>query len=522
MSEAALPAPIQAMLSPQIYPHPVREPIELIQTHASFVVLTGDYAYKIKKAVDFGFFDYSTLEKRHHFCSEELRLNRRMAPDLYLDLVILTKVNSGSHVNVELNGSGSVVEYAVKMKQFPQEALLSYLFDQGQLTEDHLVQWGKVIAQFHAQAETNDRIRSFGQVDQIKPAFDQNYQQTQVYIGGPQTQDQFDQTRAFTDRFFLDHADHFAERIQQNRIRECHGDLHLRNICLWQGKILPFDCIEFNEAFRFVDVMYDLAYGVVDLQAGDRVDLANAYLNTYLEETGDWVGLKVLPIYLIRQAYVRAKVTSFLLKDPSLNANEYEQLQDPDHVQIFEKAARYYRLAWQYTQPRQGQLILMSGLSGSGKSTVARYVARQVNGIQIRSDAVRKHLAGISIHARGDQGIYSAAMTQATYRRLEELGIQLAQQGYSVILDAKYDRPELRESVIEAAEQYGIPLEILHCFAPTEVLRQRLQERSGDITDATVDLLDRQQQAWTPFSAKEQPYVVPLDTSHRWQDHIPA
>ncbi len=501
MAEVSLPVFVEQMLQPGFYPHPVQEPIQLIQTHVSYVFLTGDYAYKVKKPVNFGFLDFSTLEKRKHFCEEELRLNQRGAKELYLEVLPLTMVAGQYH----LGGKQQVVEYTLKMRQFPQEALLSEMFVQGKLQESHLQQLGKEVAKFHAQTATNDYIRSFGEVAQIRAAFDENYQQTEKYIGGPQTQTQFAETKQYTDKFFRERTKVFKSRMSGDFIRECHGDLHLRNIALWQDRFLLFDCIEFNEPFRFVDVMYDVAFAVMDLEARQRQDLANAFLNSYVEETGDWEGLQVLPLYLSRQAYVRAKVNSFLLDDPGVP----EQVK----LEIAETAAGYYKQAWEYTKPRQGRLILMSGLSGSGKSTTARYLARQLGAIHVRSDAVRKHLAGIPLMQRGEDDLYTPQMTQQTYTRLQELGIMLATEGFTVILDAKYDRQQLRLEAIAQATEKGIPLHILCCQAPLEVIRQRLQNRSDDIADATVDLLPLQQKSAQEFTEQEKPLVKILDTT---------
>jgi uncharacterized protein len=501
MTDATLPALIQQMLRPEFYPHPVQEPIQLIQTHVSYVLLTGEYAYKAKKPVNFGFLDYSTLEKRHHFCQEELRLNQRGAAALYLEVLPVSQVGE----TFQLGRDQSPVDYLVKMQQFPQETLLTGLYERGELTEDLLVDLAKAIATFHLTATTNDYIRSFGEVKKVREAFDENYQQTEKYIGGPQTQSQFDETQQYSDRFFAENQALFTSRISNNWIRECHGDLHLRNICLWKDHLYLFDCIEFNEPFRFVDVMFDIAYIVMDLEARNRPDLSTIFLNTYVEQTGDWEGLQVLPIYVSRQTYVRAKVTSFLLDDPSVSTADKQAASDT--------AAMYYKLAWQYTQPRQGQLILMSGLSGSGKSTTARHFARHLGAIHIRSDAARKHLGGIALDQRGGEDLYTPEMTQKTYDRLLNLGLTLAQQGYTVILDAKYDRQSLRTPVIQAIQSLAspIPLKILHCTAPVEVLQTRLQQRTGDIADATADLLP--QQYMEPFTETELPYVTTIDTT---------
>ncbi|MES1023338.1 AAA family ATPase [Gloeocapsa sp. BRSZ] len=489
-SNTLLPALIQQMMQPEFYPHPVKEPIELIQTHVSYVLLTGDYAYKLKKPVNFGFLNYSTLELRQHFCQEELRLNQRGAGEIYLEVLPITQQD-----RYHLGGMGEPVEYVLKMRQFPQEALFLSMFERGELDEARMEELGRVVAQYHAQTATNDYIRKFGEVEQVRQSIDENYDQTVKYIGGSQTRSQFEETKKYTDNFFAQRQQLFTDRIANDWIRECHGDLHLRNICLWHDKILLFDCIEFNEPFRFVDVMFDIAYAVMELEMLRRPDLGNAYLNTYIEQTGDWEGLQVLPLYLSRQSYVRAKVNSFLLDDPGV----------PETVkqEAAKTAAAYYKLAWEYTKPRQGKLILMSGLSGSGKSTVARQLARNTKAIHIRSDAVRKHLAGIPLLERGGDEIYTTEMTQKTYARLLDLGLMLATQGYTVILDAKYDRISLRHEAIASAQVQQLPLQIIHCTAPIEVLRDRLSSRTGDIADATIDLLETQQVAFEPFTTEE-------------------
>lgn len=499
MTDTALPALIQQMQQPGFYPHPVTEPIELIQTHVSYVLLTGDYVYKLKKPVNFGFLDFSTLEKRQTFCQEELRLNQRGAAELYVEMLPLTQTGE----MFQLGGDGTVVEFCVKMHQFPQSALFTELFDRGELTEGLLQRLAKTLAAFHAKAEINDEIRSYGLVENIKLSIDENYEQTEKYIGIAQTQAQFDQTQQYTDRLFSERADLFNQRIADDWVRECHGDVHLRNIALWKDEILLFDCIEFNKPFRFVDVMFDTAYIVMDLDVRDRPDLSNAFLNAYVEQTGDWDGLQILPFYISRQSYVRAKVTSFLLDDPSV----------PEAVkrEAAETAGRYYRLAWEYTQPQQGKLILMAGLSGSGKSTVARELARKEGAIQIRSDAVRKHLAGMALDAQGGDDLYTPEMSDRTYSRLLELGISLATQGYTVILDAKYDRRSHRQAAIDQAAAHQIPLQILYCTAPLEVLQSRIQQRQHDISDATAAIVAAQ--TMEAFSPEEAALVTTIDTT---------
>ena len=508
MTDTFVPPLIQQMLQPGFYPHGVTEPVRVIQTHASFVLLTGDYTYKIKKPVNFGFLDYSTLAKRQHFCNEELLMNQRTAPEIYVEVLPIIQTGDSFQLGSNLPAITSAeitVEYVLKMREFPQDSLLLSLLERGLLTEQLMAGLGREVANFHRTAISNSYIRRFGEVSQIRTAIDNNYLISEKYIGGPQTQTQYQETKDYTDAFFAENPELFNRRIAHNKIRQCHGDLHLRNIALWQDKILLFDCIEFNEQFRFVDVMYDVAFTVMDLESRGRRDLGNAFLNTYIEQTGDWEGLQLLPLYLSRQAYVRAKVTSLMLDDPAISTAQ--------KAEISETAAHYYKLAWQYTKPRRGKLTLMSGLSGSGKSTAARYLARHTGAIHIRSDAVRKHLGGIPLNERGGQDLYSDEMTAQTYGRLLELGIILADRGWDVILDAKFDRQNLRTDAIDRAQSHGLPLQIIYCTAPIEVLQERLQQRSGDIADATAELLSSQQAAFQPFTELEQISVNIVDTA---------
>lgn len=530
--DETLPPVVQALLRPDAYPHPVQEPIQLLQTHVSYVFLTGDYVYKVKKPVNFGFLDYSTLELRRQYCDREIELNQRGAGDLYLGVVAIAPAGETCRIvpdGMDAGGrdpeskisdpngktgdpndktgdpAGDPVEYAVKMQQFPQDALLTKLFERGELTPELLDQLARAIADFHRSAPSSDYIREFGRSDRIKQAFDENFAQTTGYIGGPQTQQQFDDTQAWTEAFFAHNGPLIQQRIESGWIRNCHGDLHLGNICQWRDRLYLFDCIEFNEPFRYVDVMFDIAYIIMDLDARDRPDLAAGFLNTYVERTGDWEGLQILPLYVNRQTYVRAKVISFLLNDPAIPAS--------DRDAAATTAARYYRQAWHYTQPRQGRLYLTCGLSGAGKSTTARALAAQTGAIHIRSDAVRKHLGGVPLDERGSQSLYSPEMTAQTYDRLCHLGLTLARCGYLVILDAKYDRQALRGAVLDAAQTADIPVQILQCQAPVAVLRDRLHHRTGDIADATADLLDAQVAAFEPLSEAEQAHGVVIDTT---------
>jgi uncharacterized protein len=504
-----LPILIEQMLSSDFYDHEVTEPIVLMQTHISFVLLTGKYAYKIKKPMNFGFLDFSTLEKRQHFCQEEIRLNRRLAPELYLAVRPIAETDHKFGF-VPNNSDPEVepVEHAIQMLQFSQDDLLINLFESEKLTLENVIDIGKQLAGFHAHAATSDRIASFGTMTAVRAVAEDNYQHTQKYIGIAQTQAQFDQTRAYTESFFTEHEDLFRDRIAIGKVKECHGDLHLKNICVYNGKIQIFDCIEFNEPFRNSDVVYDAAFLYMDLQFRGRPDLANAFLNTYLEQTGDYAAVQLLPLYCSMRAYIRAKVTSFLLDDPNIPAEVKQNAQT--------EAAAYYQLACRYTQPQQGKILIMSGLSGTGKSKTSRAISHKFEAIHLRSDAIRKHLAGIDLMERGGQEIYTPEMTQKTYNRLCELGILLAKQGFTVILDAKYDRIALRAQVIETATSAQIPYQIVYCTAPMEVLEKRLRDRAAansNIADATVDLLASQKNSFENFTPQEKLHWSEVNTN---------
>ena len=496
-----LPPVVRRMLERDFYPHPVTDPITLIQTHISYVLLTGQYAYKVKKPVNLGFLDFTTLQSRQHFCLEEVRLNRRGAPDIYLEVLPICREGDG----FRLGGRGTAAEYAVKMRQFPHDALFSVLLPQGRLSADLVEELGKAVAGYHLACETNPHISAYGAPAWVKKTIDDNYAHTLPFVGDLQTHEHYQQTKNFTDSFFRDSGKLIDARAAGGFVRECHGDLHLGNICLWQGKVLFFDCIEFSESLRSIDVVQDAAFAAMDLEAAGRTDLAALYINTYAEHTGDWEGLQLLRLYLCRHACVRAMVNSMIAFD--------QEMPEPERNQARSKAKSYYELGWQYALPRKGRLILMSGLSGSGKSTLARRLAQRLGALHLRSDAVRKHLAQVGLGEKGDDTFYTAAMTRQTYSRLLELGLLLARGGATVILDAKYDRRAFRESAIEGAGTAGLAIRIIHCAAPQEVLSRRLNQRRGDVSDAGPELLERQQREFEDFAEHERTAVTVVDTS---------
>ena len=431
-----LPPLVAAMTETDFYPHAVTHPVRLIQTHISYVLLTGTHAYKLKKDVNFGFLDFSTLEKRAHFCQEELRLNQQHAPELYQEVVPIYARADGTF---SLTPGGRIAEYAVKMREFPQDAVLSAMFNQGRLDEHLIRELGCRVAEMHARARTDERISSYGTVDKVRAVSDDNFTTTEAMIGHGQTCEQFERTRSFCDGIFRDHPDWFYRRQTGGYIRECHGDLHLNNVCYFDNGLHPFDCIEFNPMFRNIDVLYDAAFMVIDLAFRERHDLASLFLNTWLERTGDYRGAVLVPLYCSMRAYIRAKVYSLMLQDPHIS-EEQERL-------ALTKSSAFYKLAAFYARPAHPAIWIVSGLSGSGKSTVAGHLAGHLNAIHLRSDAVRKHLAGVPLDLRGGPDLYTQERTDVTYAALCETGLYLARTGLSVVLDARYSRINQRAAV---------------------------------------------------------------------------
>ena len=336
--DATLPFLIQQMLQPGFYAHPVQEPIQLLQTHISYVVLTGEYAYKIKKSIQFGFLDFSTLEKRQYFCHEELRLNQRLSPELYLGVLPILECE-GQYQFGTNDPAHTAVEYALQMREFPQEILLSRRFEDNKLTPDIVRQLAMQVADFHSSAVTNAEVTAYGSIESVQTVNNSNHAISAEFIDISQTQQQFNETHAFATQFFEQHADWFAQRQTEGKVRECHGDLHLNNVCIYQDAIQIFDCIEFNQEFRNIDVVYDAAFLVMDLEFRGRVDLANLFLNTYLEQTGDYRGATLLPLYLSMRAYIRGNVNSLALNDAAISAT--------DKAAFLGRAQAYYRQAWE-------------------------------------------------------------------------------------------------------------------------------------------------------------------------------
>jgi aminoglycoside phosphotransferase family enzyme len=306
---------VEALMKPEAYDEDPGH-IELVQTHISFVFLTRNFVYKVKKAVDLGFLDFTTLEKRRFFCEKELGLNRRLCEGMYLEVVPINRSNV-----IKIKGKGETVEYAVKMKRIPQEKMLSKLLEKNKVDNELIGRIAKIIAEFHSKAETNRRISEFGSLAIIETNWEENFDQTKEFVGTTISTTDFKLIRERINDFMRRNVSLFEKRIAEGRVRDCHGDIHSGNIFI-ADRIYIFDAIEFNERFRYSDVASDIAFLAMDLDFKERTDLSNFFVKRYVEYSGDQELMRLFPFYKCYRAYVRGKVVSFKLEDPSVGSEE--------------------------------------------------------------------------------------------------------------------------------------------------------------------------------------------------------
>lgn len=497
---------IAALRDPGCYPHPVTQ-IEILETHISWVVLTGRYAYKIKKPVNLGFLDFTTLEKRAFYCREELRLNRRLAPALYLEVVGIG--GSPEHPRV---GGGEAVEYAVRMTQFGQDQLASRLLNSGKLMPQHIEQLAQKIAAFHQQAARAESGSRFGSLQSITAQALQNFDQIAALAGAAEDRAALDHLRTWTEHELSARRDSFATRLSSGWVRDCHGDLHLGNIALIDGEITPFDCIEFNAELRWNDVASEVAFLAMDLIDRGRPDFAFLFLNGYLEVGGDYGAVGVLRFYLVYRAMVRAKVHCLRAHQP--------QISDAEHMRLLAAYRGYLNLAKRFTLRRTPALIIMHGLSGSGKSMISQALLQAMGAIRIRSDVERKRLHGMPMleHAADGvaAGIYSETVTQRVYGHLARLAREVIVSGYPAILDGAFLKRWQRELMRDLARELGSPFVIAGLQAPESVLCERIARRSGgghDASDAGLAVLSHQIASHDPIADDERACTVILSAA---------
>jgi aminoglycoside phosphotransferase family enzyme/predicted kinase len=480
-----------ALADPANWPGDNHE-LRLLQTHISSVLLADQDAYKLKKPLDLGFLDYSTLEKRRHYCDEELRLNGRLAPEIYLDVVPIT----GSLEQPCIGGEGEPIEWAVHMRRFDPDAVLAECPQQ--LNESLIDTLAERIAAFHRDAAVAPP--EFGTPDEVAEHMADNIRQIRARRGAERAK--LDKLGAWIEQRLAGCRALIEQRRSSGHIRECHGDLHLGNIVLIDGRPVVFDGIEFNPGLRFIDVYADLAFLTMDLARLGRGDLARRLLDRYLRHTGDYGGLPLLRLYEVYRAMVRAKVAAIRAGERDLSAVEREQ--------VVAELRRYLRVATQLTRPVRRGLVITCGVSGSGKSVAADRMLAVAPVVRIASDVERKRLAGLAPQARTDSDLdaelYSPAMTERTYRRLAELAQTVVQAGFVAVVDATFLDAARRRDFAELAAWLQVPFLILDCDAPVDVLEQRVTARTAagvDVSEADVRVLHKQLAQRQPLSEQE-------------------
>lgn len=477
--------------------------VRRFETHISWVLVAGEYAYKIKKAVRLPYLNFSTLDARRYYCREEVRLYRRLAPDLYLDIVAL----SGSPERPEIGGAGEAIEYAVRMRAFGQEALWSFRVEHDLLGPRDADGLALELARFHTAAAPAPPDTAWGTPDTVAATFAATLDELAALAGDAGTRECVAALRTWETQERARRAAVFGQRRAEGRVRECHGDLHSANVLTLDGRVQVFDCLEFREGQRWIDVMDDLAFIHMDLVRHGRPDLAATLLSGYLEATGDYGGLAVLPYYSVHRALVRAKVMLLRSGQAQPSAGDEDACE--------RDAAAYLDAAVRCARPGRAAVMITHGYSGSGKSTFARALVPVLGAVQVRSDVERKRLHGLPVTARpsaqGGEALYGEAATLRTYARLCELASVVVAAGWPVVVDAAFLTQAQRASFRALAASLDVPFFVFDIRAGSQTMVERLharQEAGGDASDAGVEVLERQMRAAEALGAMERAIVV--------------
>lgn len=485
---------IDALRQPTAYPDPV-DAVEVRQTHISVVFLAGSLVYKLKKPVNLGFLDFSTVEKRRHFCDEEVRLNRRLAPEVYLGVVPVTATAG----RVKLEGEGEVIDWVVKMQRLPEEATLLRRLQRGEVGVELLEVLAHKLARFHAEAEAGPRIATFGRFESVAQNIRENFAQSAPQVGITVSRPVFDRLRILHEEVLVAQRPLIEQRAAQGVPRDTHGDLHLDHIYLFPEKRPPadlviIDCIEFNERFRYGDPVADMAFLTMDLTFQGRRDLAQAFAEAYFRSAGDGPGRDLLPLYVAYRAVVRGKVEGFALTE--------KEIPEAERARALTQSRAHWLLALaELERPeRRPCLVLVAGLPGAGKSTLAQSLAEKTGFQVIRSDVVRKELAGQAAEKQEvsplGEGLYTAAWTERTYAECLRRAEQLLFEGQRVLVDANFRQEQHRRLFLEAAVRWGVPVRLLVCQADPETIRNRLAQRREGPSDADWSIYQQLAGQW--------------------------
>ena len=477
-----------------------------IETHISYVLLTGTHAYKIKKAVALPFLDFTTLAARRRYCDEELRLNRRLAPQLYLDVVPIT----GTPAQPRAAGTGAAQEYALRMREFPQEALWCNVLERDELEPRHIDALAVEVASFHARAPRAPPASGYGEQRGILATALANFETLETRARDPSERAVLTRLERWTRHGFAACRDAFDRRVRQGAIRECHGDLHLANIALIDDAPVIFDCIEFDPALRFIDPLSEVAFTVMDIDHRGHPMLARRFLSAYLEQSGDYGGVPVLRFYLVYRAMVRAKIDILRAAQAPAAAGR---------AAFAAEERAYLQLAAAYARPSEPAVVLMHGLSGCGKTVLSELILERTGAVRIRTDVERKRLAGLGPAQRSGsgvaRGIYDADSTRRTYEHVLACARDVLEGGFGVILDGAFLHRWQRDLFRSLAQARGLPFVIVDCNASEDTLRQRVEARARaarDASEADLAVLSRQIDTREALAPEERAVAVAFDT----------
>ncbi|MEO6422622.1 MAG: AAA family ATPase [Candidatus Nitrotoga sp.] len=470
-----LPTLIRALFSPSCYDHAVGK-VQLIETHISWVLLTGEYAYKLKKPLNLGFLNFSTLEQRQQACVEEVSLNRRLAPDIYIGVVAIT----GNSDTPSIDGQGEIIEYAVKMRQFPVDATLDSIDERGNLANEQIDQLAARLAHFHlTECARASEDSQWGDPGKIAQSVVENFQSLSGLLKGTTEKKRLAELQCWSDAEHDRLTPLMSKRKRDGWIRECHGDLHLGNLAWVKGQLIIFDCIEFNSALRWIDVISEVAFCYMDLLHRQHCDLAMRFLNAWLEASGGYDGMALLRYYVVYRALVRAKVAALSSRQAS----------DGNTEASYAEVGNFLHLAETLSQSIPVQLWITHGLSGSGKTTLTQSLLQENGMIRLRSDIERKRLSGLNALARSCSGVGEALYTEEaslrTYTHLARLAEGLLCAGYPVIVDAAFLARWQRDLFRKISQRRGVTFRILDIEVDLATLRDRISHRAAQENDAS-------------------------------------
>jgi aminoglycoside phosphotransferase family enzyme/predicted kinase len=507
----------ELLSQPSAFPFDVTH-VEVFQTHISAVFVAGDRAYKIKKPVNFGFVDYSTLPRRKQFCEAEHALNSRLAPNVYLGVVPVVRSGDG----LSFGGDGEVVDWAVEMVRLPESRNLKSMLEAGTVTADIMQELGGLLAEFHRDAEKGGEICAYGHKDTVFQNALDNFTQSADQVGVTVNAEVLQRLEALT-RAEMDRVVDLVEARADVATCDTHGDLRLEHVYVLQEGLAVVDCIEFNDAFRYADPVADLAFLVMDLKFRWADDLAEVLIEAYEAAAHDGDGLDLLPFYVAYRSAVRAKVHGFRAVESEVPAEQREQARA-------HSAAHWLFALGTLAEPKDKPCILLTtGLPGTGKSTLSKRLVDAHGFHVLDSDVVRKSLAGIedpltSAKSKFNGGIYTAEWTERTYQALLESALEHVRRGERVVVDATFDKAAMRQQFLGAAKAAGVPAYVLECTLPTEVAKIRIDARTGNASDADWDVYLMKAKAREAYGESVSPRVFELDMvdPQSWQRELAA